>query len=69
MTTLDHFMEKLPTGATIAIIIALLSTVLTRDEPFSLGGVFFFLGVWLAGTIIAAVILVVIELIRDRYKL
>lgn len=66
MTGFEYFQEKVPTGATIAVIIALLSTVLTRDEPFSLGGVFFFLGVWLAGTIIASVILMVVEMIRDR---
>ncbi len=66
MTALDYFIAKVPTGATIAVIIALLSTVLTRETPFGLGDVIFFLGVWVAGTVIAAVILMVIELIRDR---
>lgn len=67
MTPLDHFISKVPTGATIAVVIALLSTVLTRSTPFSLGDVIFFLGVWLAGTVIAAVLLMIIELIRDRF--
>lgn len=66
MTALEYFIAKVPTAATIAVVIALLSTVLTRDTPFTLGDVIFFLGVWLAGTIFAAVILMVIELIRDR---
>lgn len=66
MTALEYFIAKVPTAATIAVVIALLSTVLTRDTPFALGDVIFFLGVWLAGTIFAAVILMVIELIRDR---
>ncbi|RNE48816.1 hypothetical protein [Corynebacterium alimapuense] len=65
MTGLYYLIAKLPTAATIAVVIAMISTVLTRDEPFNLGGVLFFLGVWLALTIIAAVILMVIELIRD----
>lgn len=66
MTALEYFKNKVPTGATIAIVIALISTVLTREEPFSLPGVLFFLGVWLAGTIIASLILMVVEMILNR---
>lgn len=67
MTGLDHFREKLPTAATVAVIIAFLSTLLTRESPFGLGDIVFFAGVWLAGTVFAAVILIVIEIIRDRW--
>ncbi len=66
MTPLDYFITKFPTGATIAVVIAFLSTVLTVDAPFTLPGVLFFLGVWLAGSIFAALILMAIEMIRDR---
>ena len=55
------------TAATVAVIIAFLSTLLTREAPFGLGDIVFFAGVWLAGTIFAAVILIVIEIVRDRW--
>ena len=51
----------------MAVITAFLSTLLTRESPFGLGDIIFFGGVWLAGTIFAAVILIVIEVIRDRW--
>lgn len=66
MTAFDYLIVKLPTAATIAVVVAFLSTLLTRDSPFTLGGVLFFAGVWLAMTIIGAVVLMIIELIRDR---
>ena len=67
MTGLEYFREKLPTAATVAVIIAFLSTLLTRESPFGLGDIIFFAGVWLVGTIFAAVILIVIEVVRDRW--
>lgn len=67
MTGLDYLIAKLPTGATIAVIIAFISTLVTRDWPLGLPDILFFLGVWLAGTIIAAVVLMGIEMIRDRF--
>lgn len=66
MTPLEYFIAKFPTAATIAVVIAFLSTILTVDSPFTLPGVLFFLGVWLAGSIFAALIMMVIEMIRDR---
>ena len=67
MTGLDYFIAKLPTGATVAVVIAFISMLLTRDWPLGLPDVLFFLGVWLALSVIAAVILMVIELLRDRF--
>lgn len=67
MTALDYFLAKLPTGATIAVVIAFLSTMLTRDWPLALPDVLFFLGVWLALTVIAAVVPMIVELLRDRF--
>lgn len=66
MSGLEHLIAKLPTGATIAVIIAFVSTLLTRDWPLGLTDILFFLGVWAALSVLAAVILGVIEMLRDR---
>ncbi|RSZ64204.1 hypothetical protein EAH68_04160 [Corynebacterium hylobatis] len=66
MSGLEYLIAKLPTGATIAVIIAFISTLVTREWPLGLPDVLFFLGVWLATTVIAAVILMAIEMFRDR---
>ncbi|WIM71413.1 hypothetical protein QP028_04475 [Corynebacterium suedekumii] len=66
MSGLDYLIAKLPTAATIAVIVAFVSTLTTRQMPLDLGDILFFLGVWAALSVIAAVILMVIELIRDR---
>jgi hypothetical protein len=63
----EYLIAKLPTGATIAVIIAFISTLATREWPLGLPDILFFLGVWLAMTVIAAVILMSIEMFRDRF--
>lgn len=67
MTALEYLIAKAPTGATIAVLIAFASTLLTRDMPLDLSDILFFLGVWLAGTIAAAVVLALLEFARDRW--
>lgn len=67
MSGLEYVIAKLPTGATIAVIIAFISTLVTREWPLGLTDIFFFLGVWLATTVIAAVILMAVEMFRDRF--
>lgn len=67
MSGLEYLIAKLPTGATIAVIIAFISTLVTREWPLGLTDIFFFLGVWLATTVIAAVILMAVEMFRDRF--
>ncbi|MCS5478562.1 hypothetical protein NYP18_02720 [Corynebacterium sp. YIM 101645] len=67
MSGLEYLIAKLPTGATIAVIIAFISTLITREWPLGLPDILFFLGVWLATTVIAAVILMAIEMFRDRF--
>lgn len=67
MSGLEYLIAKLPTGATIAVIIAFISTLVTREWPLGLPDILFFLGVWLATTVIAAVILMAIEMFRDRF--
>ncbi|QGU03845.1 hypothetical protein [Corynebacterium comes] len=67
MSGLEYLIAKLPTGATIAVIIAFISTLVTRDWPLGLTDILFFLGVWLALSIIAAVILGGMEMLRDRF--
>lgn len=67
MSGLEYVIAKLPTGATIAVIIAFISTLVTREWPLGLPDILFFLGVWLATTVIAAVILMAIEMFRDRF--
>lgn len=66
MSGLEYLIAKLPTGATIAVITAFISTLVTREWPLGLTDILFFLGVWLAATVIAAVILMSIEMFRDR---
>ncbi|MDO5669879.1 MAG: hypothetical protein Q4G50_07730 [Corynebacterium sp.] len=67
MIALEYLQSKVPTGATIAVIIAFVSTLLTREMPLDIFDILFFLGVWLAGTIAAAVLLAAFEMIRDRW--
>jgi len=64
---LEYLQSKIPTGATIAVIIAFVSTLMTREMPLDIFDILFFLGVWLAGTIAAAVLLAVFEMVRDRW--
>lgn len=67
VTALEYLMAKMPTGATVAVLIAFASTLMTREMPLDLLDIFFFLGVWLAGTIAAAAILAFLEFARDRW--
>ncbi|GAB3699995.1 hypothetical protein [Corynebacterium nasicanis] len=67
MIALEYLQSKLPTGATIAVLIAFASTLLTREMPLDLMDILFFLGVWLAGTLAAATLLAAFEMIRDRW--
>lgn len=67
MTALEYLMAKIPTGATVAVLIAFASTLLTRDMPLDLFDIIFFLGVWAAGTLAAAAILAFLEFARDRW--
>lgn len=67
MIALEYLQSKIPTGATIAVIIAFVSTLLTREMPLDIFDILFFLGVWLAGTIAAAAILAFLEFARDRW--
>ena len=67
MTALDYLMAKIPTGATVAVLIAFASTLMTREMPLDFLDILFFLGVWLAGTIAAAAILAFLEFARDRW--
>lgn len=67
MIALEYLQAKIPTGATIAVIIAFGSTLMTREMPLDIFDILFFLGVWLAGTMAAAVLLAVFEMVRDRW--
>lgn len=67
MIALEYLQSKIPTGATIAVIIAFVSTLMTREMPLDIFDILFFLGVWLAGTIAAAAILAFLEFARDRW--
>ena len=67
VTALEYLIAKIPTGATVAVLIAFASTLMTREMPLDLLDILFFLGVWLAGTIAAAVLLAVFEMLRDRW--
>lgn len=66
MTPLEYFIAKLPTGATIAVVIAFVSTLLTREMPLDLLDILFFLGVWAALSVLAGALLMGFEMFRDR---
>lgn len=66
MTALEYFIAKLPTGATVAVVIAFISTLLTREMPLDFLDILFFLGVWAALSVIAAALLMGFEMLRDR---
>ncbi|AKK07975.1 hypothetical protein CATRI_02510 [Corynebacterium atrinae] len=66
MTAFEYFLAKIPTGATIAVVIAFISTLVTQDMPLNIFSILFFLVTWATLTVIASAILMAIELIRDR---